>query len=215
MSENEEKIKGGDEGGETPAKPIDQPTKPEKKKKKKKKKKQKSNVFTNILLVILIAAVGVLIYLLLTGDELSRFFNPDPIPRGVVGDGRGIVATADNVDEIADRLSNPVPDGHYVVSMNTGWEFERWDTPSQNAFVENNLDNVRTVYFDLILDETEELLYSSPFLPVGAELPEGSITLNKELSAGEYPATVTYHLVDDEYQNITHVSVAVLLKILG
>jgi len=141
-------------------------------------------------------------------DDLDR-----NLLTGEIVDGRGILVTPGNLEEIIDRLSEPVPDGHYLTTMNLDWVFDTWDTPSRNAFVENATDNVRTVYFDLFLDSTGELIYSSPFMPVGARL-EG-FALEAPVPAGEHPATVTYHLVDDEFRNLSSLSVMVRLIING
>lgn len=159
-----------------------------------------------------VAVTIVLVHVFTRNDNEADDFQRNLLT-GEVIDGRGILVTPENLEEIIERISEPVPDGHYLTTMNLDWLFDTWDTPSSNAFVENATDNVRTVYFDLFLDSTGELIYSSPFMPVGSKL-EG-FALDSEVPAGNHPATVTYHLVDDEFQNLSSVSVAVLLRILG
>ena len=126
--------------------------------------------------------------------------------------GRSTVVSEGNVDEIRGRLGSPIEDGYYETRMNVNWSFPSVGEPSTNAYVENSPNNTRTVYFDLTLAETGELIYSSPFIPVGAKL-EG-FALDAHVPAGEHSGTVTYHLVDDDHQEITTVSVAVTLNIL-
>lgn len=180
-------------------------------------KKKNSGKATGIIiaLIILLIVVGsILIYMLLRDGDNSIDGETPPVETpGTVSGGRGIVATPENIEEIISGMGEPVQDGYYVTKMNLEWLFDRWDVPSKNAYVENSIDNTRTVYFDLFIDYTEELVYSSPFIPVGSKL-EG-ITIDKELPEGEYAATVTYHLVDDDYNDLTDVSVAVKLKILS
>lgn len=170
----------------------------------------KTNAKTRLAIagaVVVIAALVVIIIILLRKGEEA------PTQRETVGSGaRGVVATSENMQEIADSLSKPVPDGYYMTKMNFEWEFEKWNIPSKRAYVENSVKNTRTVYFDLVLDETGELLYSSPFIPVGER--HQNFALEKELAAGEYPATVTYHLVDDDNNEITTLSVRIKLKVL-
>jgi hypothetical protein len=122
------------------------------------------------------------------------------------------VVNPDNVAQIADELSTPAPDAYYMAMMNTEWEFETWDTPSRNAYVENSEDNARTVYFDLTLDSTGQLIYSSPYIPVGQFLT--GFALDSAVPAGTHKATVTYNLVDDNNRFITEVAVGVTLLIL-
>jgi hypothetical protein len=123
--------------------------------------------------------------------------------------GRGIIAAPGNIDEIL--ATEKVGDGYYTSSMNNEWDFTRWNRASSNAFVENHASNTKTVYFDVTLDATGELVYSSPFIPVGAALK--GFALDAQIPAGNHTATVTYHLVDENYENITTASVAVLLRI--
>lgn len=170
-----------------------------------------TNVKTRFIIVsavVVIAALVVVIVMLLTKKTEEA-----PPQRESLGGGRGVVATSENMQEIADRLSEPVQDGYYVTKMNVEWKFDTWDTPSSNAYVENSTKNTRTVYFDVLLDDSGELVYSSPFISVGAK--HDKFALTKELSAGDYPATVTYHLVDDDENEITTLSIGVLLKVLG
>jgi hypothetical protein len=126
---------------------------------------------------------------------------------------RGTVATPENIDEIKAQVNEPVQDGYYRTRMSVDWDFQTSQTPSHNAYVENAPQNTRTVYFDVILDDTNELVYSSPFIPVGAKLED--FALDAKLAKGDYTATVVYHLVDDAHQEITTLSVSVNLHILG
>ena len=126
--------------------------------------------------------------------------------------GRGIVVMPDNVEELLAQQEVPVEDGHYRSRMNTDWVFPGSGGPSANAYVENPAGNTRTVFFDLFLQDTMELVYTSPFIPVGAKLE--NFALDAHVPAGRYRGIVTYRLVDDNFEEITTVSVAVNLHIL-
>jgi hypothetical protein len=67
------------------------------------------------------------------------------------------------------------------------------------------------MYFDLVLDETGEIIFSSPFIPVGARLDD--VVLNTTLPAGNHPATVVYFMVDDDFEEVATVMVAVILRV--
>ena len=169
------------------------------------------NMIALIILIVIFALIFGLVYMLFF--QKSETDIPKSMLTGEVVNGRGVVITPDNIDDIRAQIDSPVADGYYSAEMNFEWTFEKWDKPSDDAYIINSVDNVRTVYFDLILNETEELIYSSPYMPVGSKLTD--FALEKELSKGEHKAVVTYHLVDDEFNNITEVSIAVLLRILG
>lgn len=160
-----------------------------------------------IITVVSILIIGVLIAViikLLNNDSEER-----PVQESL---GRGTLVTSENAKELAKDVGEPVVDGYYTTSMNVDWYFDDGKATSKNAYVENDISNTRTVYFDLLQVGSGELLYSSPYIPVGATLEE--ITLDQELAAGDYDAIVKYHLVDDEMNDISTVSVSVKLHIL-
>lgn len=130
-----------------------------------------------------------------------------------VTSGRGTLVTPENVQELiaAEPVTNT--DAAYTVSMSIDWSFEDGTSLSRNAYVENHVSNSRTVYFDLMLADTLELVYSSPYIPVGSTLQD--FALDKDLEAGDYLAIVEYHLVDDDHNELSTVSVTVNLHILN
>jgi len=154
------------------------------------------------------------------GVALVILFSPGEDPAVITppsSGGRGIVAVPGNIDELLAKRGQPVEDGQYRTRMNVKWEFESWNKPSTNAFVENAPENTKTVYFDVFLDSTGELVYSSPFIPVGSMIT--LFALREYVPKGEHDATVTYHLVDllddkgNEYEEVSTLSVGVKLII--
>jgi hypothetical protein len=125
--------------------------------------------------------------------------------------GRGMVVNEENASSIKEWAETPVQDASYRVRMNMEWNFPDCKTASDNAYVENAETNKRTVYFDVALADTNEIVYSSPFIPVTARL-EG-FKLDTDLAAGTYPAVVTYHLVDDDFQEITTVAMNITINV--
>ncbi len=155
--------------------------------------------------IVILALVTVIILLLKRGPVVVE---PDPTPAGYV---RGTVITEDNVDEALAQAAEPVVAGYYNCTMNMEWHFEDSSKASYDAYVLNSTINNYTVYFDVNLEESGELVYSSPFIPVGSELDQ--IQLSSELAAGTYPAIVTYHLVDEDHNELSTVAVTVTLYI--
>ena len=156
-----------------------------------------------IFIIIIGVLVGIIIKLLKDDSEEK------PVQESY---GRGTLVTSENAKKLAKDAGEPVADGYYTTSMNVDWYFDDGKAISKNAYVENDISNTRTVYFDLLEAGTGELLYSSPYIPVGAVLEE--IALEQELAAGDYDAIVKYHLVDDDLNVISTVSVSVKLHIL-
>ena len=160
-----------------------------------------------IVLVVIIAVLGIAV------AALAKSYFSKEEKQEVVTDGRATFVSKENVEEVKEELSKPVEDAYYTTSMTIDWDFYDGQSVSTNAYVKNSTANKRTVYFDVNLKATGELVYSSPYLPVGETMNE--IMLDVDLDKGDYPAIITYHLVDDDHQEITTVSVAITLHILN
>ncbi|MBR1444800.1 MAG: hypothetical protein IJ583_14860 [Firmicutes bacterium] len=166
----------------------------------------KTKILIGLGLVVIIGLIGAVVYLLMQPKEVVK--ETITAERKVVG--KGTVVTPDNVEEL--RKGETVEDGYYNADMNVDWTFETATTPSEDAYVRNGVLNTRTVYMDVILPDTNEVVYSSPYIPVGAELT--GFALDKEIPAGDYDAVAKYHLVDENNNELSDVSLTVKLHIL-
>ncbi len=126
-----------------------------------------------------------------------------------------VVVTPDNVEDIIAEAKSKeeerVPVGSYELNMNYNWSFDNAKAASSNAYVGNSANNNNTVYFTVTLEGSEDVIYKSPFIPVGSHME--NITLDSNLGAGVHNAVVKYHLVDEAYKDISSVSVAVTITI--
>lgn len=168
---------------------------------------KKAKMSTNTIILITVAVIvfismsATIVYLLLQQNTVP---NNDVIRR----EPRPTLITKDNIDETLGLLEEPVEDGFYEVSMNTNWTFQG---SSSNAFVENVRNNTRTVYFDVKLADTGELVYSSPYIPVGTRIQ--GFTLDSQLNPGDYSGLVTYYLVDDNKDEVSNLTVRINLEV--
>lgn len=96
--------------------------------------------------------------------------------------------------------------------MNSTWTFKNARSASSNAYVENVLSNTNTVKFSLTRNDTNELIYESPYIPVGSSLRNIKLS-DESLKSGTYPCTIQYHLVDENYQNVSSVKVSLSVVI--
>ena len=160
--------------------------------------------------VIVILAAVIVLLILRPWDKAAEAQPAD-------ADGNGSqreVITEENAEEEVSDFFKGVPKGiptSYTVTQNSTWEFPDGKSESTNAYVENDANNATPVYFDVVVDETGETVYSSPVLELGAKIDK--IKLDKELAKGEYECTVTYHLVDDKQNTLTTVNVGVTLSV--
>ena len=155
---------------------------------------------------------------LVLGATITYFMWPEDEPvtiedRGTALGGRGMVLTPDNIEEVTRLMNEPNPDAQFTVSMTTNWVFETSLTPSRTAIVNNRESNSRTVYFDVTLRDTGELVYSSPYIPLGGTLE--NFALDANLRAGVYDAIIHFFLVDDDNEVVADVMDTVTLTING
>jgi len=157
--------------------------------------------------VVIIALVGVIIYLVMKPTEVAE----EKTTTAVVdtADGRGIVLTPENVDEVLH--AEPVPQGYFETAMTNEWTFIDGKSSKDDVYVKNETTNAHTFYFELFIDGENEPIYSSPYVPVGSEMPQ--FELSKQIEKGDYSATLVYHMVDSDNKEISDVSVAVKLHI--
>ncbi len=175
--------------------------------------KKNKNIIIIIIaaLVIVIAALIVCVILLLTKQkeeqtptsDSGNVTNSSVLDRGFVDD--------DNVENIMDEMTEKVSEGMFECKMTTAWTFDDGKSTAPNAYVANVENNLYTLYFDVYEETTNELLYSSPMLPVGTEIT--NFKLDKELPAGEYDAVVMYTMVDENLEEVSSVGFKVTITV--
>lgn len=125
---------------------------------------------------------------------------------------RNVVVSKDNVDEVIDNMLEEeyIEPGYYSASMSTEWHFATGDAISEDAYVENLVENTNDVYFDVFLADIEDdPILKSPILPRGSRLED--IALDKALSAGTYECVMVYHLVDEEQNTVSTLRVGLTI----
>lgn len=156
-----------------------------------------------VCLAVIIVLLGAVVYLLFRGQDGE----PEETKR------RNVVVNEENVDEVLESLAEEgyVPPGYYEAVMNSTWDFASGEVPSENAYVENAETNTNPVYFDVVRQDTGETIYESPILPVGSHLKD--IRLDTVLEAGSYDCVLTYHLLDEEEQEVSTLKVSVQIVV--
>lgn len=165
-------------------------------------KTKKSSILLISCAVVILLMTGIIIFLLTKKTE-------DSLP--VVDAGkpkREVLVNEKNIEKvIGDFAANSsVRPGSFRVSMNTTWHFEKGDAVSYDARVNNLKVNTNPVYFDVMLSDSEEVIYESPIISLGSTLDE--IKLNRKLEKGRYDCVLVYHLVDEEQNAISKLMMA-------
>lgn len=164
---------------------------------KESKKERQKKIMIIIAFAVVLIALAVCLVLLLYKPKSS-------LDRGFVKES--------NRDDIMSEMSDKVEEGMFECKMTTTWTFEDADSVSPNAYVANAENNRYTFYFDVYEKSTDELLYSSPLLPVGSEIND--IKLEKKLAAGDYDAVVMYTLVDENEEEVSTAGFAITISVV-
>ena len=165
-----------------------------------KKKNSSANWMLIIVSIVILLAVAGTIFVASLGksDNGKDSINPNAY---------NLVVAPDDIDKQLEERTSTVAPGSYDVCMNNDWKFDNARSSSRNAYVENITTNTNTVYFEIIRNDTEECIYHSPFIPVGSSLKNVKLN-NEQLTKGTYKCTLVYHLVDSDYNDISHVNIS-------
>ena len=179
----------------------------------------KENGKNKLLVAVCIVAVVIIAFLLgvivsMMGRTGAQQGEENIKGNETENDKRPVLITEDNISEIFSQAEpeeqKEVP-LRYQVTMNSTWEFEDGKAVSSNAYVANSTNNETPVYFDVVRNDTEEVIYRSPVIPVGEHLD--SVTLDTDLDVGSYECTLTYHLIDDDQNTLTTVNMWLMVNV--
>lgn len=106
------------------------------------------------------------------------------------------VITEENYKQIMEDMDNQVQEGYFETYMNTDWTFPDGTSETTDAILGNSPNNKKPIRCEVMLADTEEVIYSTGVLPVGAELPP--FKLDVDLDAGTYDAVCMVYLLDEE-----------------
>ena len=177
------------------------------------KQNSTQNKKSPMLLVLVVAAIvicillGVIVFLLMTakdGDDAGKEAKKQ----------EATVITADNVDEVVEQMEQKAEEKEelkaqaatYRVTMSPEWTFKAGETAAVDAYVENSTANSTMVYYTIALEGSQEEILTSPYMEVGSKMMDGQIELSNPLEEGTHSAIITYHLVDDEFNELSTVS---------
>ena len=173
-------------------------------------KKDNKLVIALVVVLVFVVAIlaGVVIYF------VGRDKKDDTNGRAVAESVRTVI-DAESASDVVGQMREQVEEGMFACKMSMKWTFEDGSSESQDAYVANSESNTHPIYFDVYLDDSDEPIYSSPILPVGTSLT--NFKLDRQLSKGEYRATVMYTLIDDvdSQQEISKAGFVIQITVLN
>jgi hypothetical protein len=170
-----------------------------------------------LLAIIVLILVAIVAYLLGKGQSTTAGGNSsvgEEPRREVTGSVRTVIDES-NAEDVINQMREEVAEGMFECKMSMKWTFEDGKSASKDAYVANSVNNTHPIFFDIYMNDTDELIYSSPILPVGTDLTD--IKLDTELPAGEYKVTVMYTLIKDveTQEPISSAGYVITIKVLN
>lgn len=164
----------------------------------KKKKSKKRAVVVIIIVLVVIAALGALAFWLLS---------PKP-QNGSYGQLEG-----KTTQEIIDELNKIVEDGMFQVSIASMISFA--DGTSEGEWkIENSQANHYSMQVEVKLDDTDEVVYTSPVLDPNYHIQFAPLSV--DLDEGVYNATAIFYALDMETgAQVGQTSAQVILQVNG
>lgn len=107
----------------------------------------------------------------------------------------GYTINEENYQQIQEDIGNEVKEGYFETYMNTDWAFPDGASETTNAVLGNSPNNKKPIRCEVLLEDTEEVVFSTGVIPVGAELP--AFKLDVDLDAGTYDAVCMVYLLDE------------------
>lgn len=154
-------------------------------------------------LVIIIILVAVIAFLLgrNTNGSVNQGIEASSTENGrEVAESARVVLDEDSAANVMEEMRKEVEEGMFECNMSMTWTFEDGTAASKDAIVVNSSNNSYPLYFDVNLEDTKELIYSSPVIPVGSQLTD--FALDKDLDPGVYRAVVMYSLLENEESQV-------------
>ena len=139
------------------------------------RKKKRKKIILIVCLVVLAVIAAVVIYLLKKPKD---------------------VMTKENYKQIMEEMDEKVQDGYFETYMNTEWTFPDGASETTDAILGNSPNNKKPIRCEVKRLDTDEVIFSTGVLPVGAELPP--FKLDVDLEAGTYDAMCVVYLLDEE-----------------
>ncbi len=131
-------------------------------------------------IVVLVAIIGVLIFMLTRKEEPET---------------EGYTITEENYQQIKEDMDAEVKEGYFETYMNTDWSFPNGTSETTNAILGNSPNNTKPIRCEILLADTEEVVFSTGVIPVGSQVPP--FKLDVDLDAGTYDAVCMVYLLNE------------------
>lgn len=158
-----------------------------------------------ILLVVVIAILGVMVLRSLRQKEPENQVRTS----GMAYEVNVITDNADVLQDAVNQLIEKAKEGQMSIEMQTIASSE--DGRNFTCYLANALQNNYDMFMVFYLDDTQQEIYRTGLIPIGARIE--SFTLEEALEPGSYEATIVYNQVEEDLETI-HAQVNVGLTLI-
>lgn len=157
--------------------------------------KQKKGIKPGVVVAIVVCVIAVCAGAVFGMYKFMSSKQVDNTPTVAQKDvsGSNLVITEDSRISASD-ISEKVSDGMIVVKMTGKWTFNS-DCTSSNAYLANSERNKYPLKFEITLQDTGEVILTTPEVPVGSSLE--NFGLPKKLESGTYDVVIAHQSVKD------------------
>lgn len=169
--------------------------------------KRKKRLLMVSILCILLFGIGGWLYLSTQGAEQTSDDSLALDDNATMGVLPGI-----DMEQRQAELQQQLDEGMIAFSINTAPVFATGGSEG-NLMLENPANNAKLLVVEIYIDSTQELVYQSKAIPVGAYIE--SARLDKVLEPGEYPATAYFKAYrEDDHSYIGQAGAAIIITVL-
>lgn len=168
----------------------------------KNKHKKKSVIFFFVI-ILLVGIITTLLFMLLSKEEEQASSG------AMVYEANVVVDDAEALQDAVDKLFQKAKEGYMTLEMQT--EAYSEDGKVFTCHLANSNMNNYDMFMVFYLDDTQEEIYRTGLIPIGARIEE--FTLEKPLESGNYEVTIVYNQVEEDRETI-HAQVNVGLTLI-
>lgn len=160
----------------------------------------KTKILIAVIIILVLVIIGMVVFFLCNRKKGEKQVTDKPT-----------LITEENAGQVIGDLKDDSADTMFNCRMSYNWSFN--GKKSKDAYVANTDYNHYPIYFEVRDDDSQEIIYTSASIPVGSEV--NGITLDKKLSLGTHPATVIYHLVDEDGNEVSSTAFTITIQVVG
>lgn len=170
-------------------------------------------VLLALIVVIVVAFAVILLYLLSSKDtkDLPES-NVQQIGNGLEVEANLILDDPKTLQDAVDEMLEKVAEGQMSLEMEV--EARSADGENFSCYLANADQNSYDMYMMLYRDDTQELIYQSGIIPIGARIE--SFTTNVKMDPGMYVCTLVFCQLEEDGETIhAQVNVGLNLSVTG